>query len=1765
MIMKKKIYLILLTMLFGFFIYETQAQVNYYEGWENSAAGLAGWTNSGSGGTFSRTTVAPCIGAASVRANLYTSGAQRFFTSPLLGTSQGGLTTLTFDYKVVIYASPPTTGAPCQNFTIEVQWTNNLSGNWMTLGIIDCNNHVVSGSCAQGPGVYQFTPAPGDPVYVRFINTRLAGDDYYYYDNVSVIEQIPPCAGTPAPGNTLASVNPACSGVNFTLSLEFPTPGSGVVYEWQSSPDGTNWTPFGPNAPICQTSQTMPMFYRCEVICSYSGLSALSTPVYITMDSFLNCYCNSNFTNVTYEYITNVTFAGIDNTSAGTTGGPVNYTNLIAEVDISGQVLLSVTILADANDYVYAFIDWNQNGILNDPGEVYTVAGPTSSAGPHTLMINIPPDAELGNTRMRVMVDYNNSIPNPCQQATFGEAEDYTVNVNPSAACPAPTNQTVDNIQLNGANLNWDHIWVESFFDVFIDIQIPNSPPPDISTVPTASGIDGNSYAWSDGQPGTTYDWYVRADCGFDNPRIDNFWMAMQMPGMLDPMWSGGTADDPGETGMWYLYDQAPGQPWWNIWFYNDPPDTSRIKKIRMGFWVQPFQPGFPSTINYVINWSTPDWNPPIPGFPTPADEMFIERSPVNGPFVVNGMQWFEIYYTIYDYNPEWISIDIWGENIIIEEMPMAPPPTSPLFSWWDPTMPGGMIVHECLPKSSLSSWTGPNTFTTTCLPLSDFPFTEDFSGPAFPPLCWSQTVTNTNATWIPNLALGVPNARVPWDYNQDEWLISPVFDFSGLSFINLKFDWMTSYAWSVDPNNNIDLNCKITTDGGLSWQPLWSEHDEGVFPNFIWQTTTLDLTNYAGQPNVMIAWQYVGNDGADVHITNVEIFEVPCDPPTNLHVVSVDKTSAILAWTGGDLWNVQVGPPGFTPGDGTAVAGALGTTQNPWTAEGLTEGTTYEFYVQNDCGFSNPKVDNFWMAMSTPGMLEPLLSGGSADDPFETGMWYLYNQASSQQWWNIWFYNDPPDTNRLKKIRMGFWVSPMMPGLPSTISYVFNWSTPEWDPPVGGFPMPQDEIYIERSPTNGPIVIDQPMWIELYYVIEDYNPEWISVDIWGENIIIEQAPMMPPPTSPLIQWWNPLMMGGLIVHECLPKSSTSDWEGPVPIETCQDYLFVIYAEICDDELPYSWEGLLITQPGTYQVSYPTTNPPGCDSTIILNLTVHPTYEFVTDVEICDGELYTWRGNDYSVAGQYTDTYFSQFGCDSVYVLNLIVHPTYEFVEDVDICEGDVYNWRGNDYAVEGTYTDSYVTQYGCDSVYVLNLTVHPLYEIVSNIEICEGETYTWRGSGYSVEGTYDDAYLSQYGCDSVYVLNLTVHPTYYFVEDLQIYDINAPYNWHGGSYSASGTYYANYQTVEGCDSIYQLNLTVKPYAPLWVTKNIGRAVQAEWLPKAGASLYQLRYRQPNLPPPLNDWVLVTQSTQLFRKIAPLSAGTTYELELRYRSGISWVQAYAPITFTTNVVSFATTYDIGTKFRLEWDDLGDEHYDVSSYVLQYYDPALGWRTKGYYPENWAVMTEMLENTTYQYRVLPRYNEVSFDWTYPGDVTSNEIVITTDYDGGTSADFSWDPVEYPDASDYYLQISGLPSIPVPFGTTCSADGLTPGASYNYRLVVRYDFVSWGATSWRPLQVNPISKEEVLTMSAVNALTVYPNPVSDIIIVEVLTTAETVNVWSLYDASGKLLMNGTGTLIPGLNTFELDVSQLSAGLYMLQISFNGTVESARILKQ
>ena len=74
------------------------------------------------------------------------------------------------------------------------------------------------------------------------------------------------------------------------------------------------------------------------------------------------------------------------------------------------------------------------------------------------------------------------------------------------------------------------------------------------------------------------------------------------------------------------------------------------------------------------------------------------------------------------------------------------------------------------------------------------------------------------------------------------------------------------------------------------------------------------------------------------------------CRKPMNFTVVGTTTTDAILSWTEmgtATTWNIEYGPTGFTPGQGTTEIA----TTNPYTVTGLTTATAYDFYIQADCG----------------------------------------------------------------------------------------------------------------------------------------------------------------------------------------------------------------------------------------------------------------------------------------------------------------------------------------------------------------------------------------------------------------------------------------------------------------------------------------------------------------------------------------------------------------------------------------------------------------------------------------------------------------------------------------------------------------------------------------------------------------------------------------------------------------------------------------------
>lgn len=213
------------------------------------------------------------------------------------------------------------------------------------------------------------------------------------------------------------------------------------------------------------------------------------------------------------------------------------------------------------------------------------------------------------------------------------------------------------------------------------------------------------------------------------------------------------------------------------------------------------------------------------------------------------------------------------------------------------------------------------------------------------------------------------------------------------------------------------------------------------------------------------------------------------------------------------------------------------------------------------------------------------------------------------------------------------------------------------------------------------------------------------------------------------------------------------------------------------------------------------------DSVFYLIVTFNPVYNFTIYDTICQGEVYSSYGFNERVTGFYTQSLQTIMGCDSIVNLNLIVGEKYNDTIFADICKGEIYNQFGFNEIGQGFYTHSFLSQYGCDSVVNLSLLVYePYYDTIYDT-ICKGDIYEY-GFNADSTGTYIQNLNTQFGCDSILVLHLQVNPTFTDTIKGNIYKGNV-YNKFGFNEKETGIYEQKLQTYLGCDSIIYLDLQV--------------------------------------------------------------------------------------------------------------------------------------------------------------------------------------------------------------------------------------------------------------------------------------------------------------------------------------------------------------------
>ena len=242
----------------------------------------------------------------------------------------------------------------------------------------------------------------------------------------------------------------------------------------------------------------------------------------------------------------------------------------------------------------------------------------------------------------------------------------------------------------------------------------------------------------------------------------------------------------------------------------------------------------------------------------------------------------------------------------------------------------------------------------------------------------------------------------------------------------------------------------------------------------------------------------------------------------------------------------------------------------------------------------------------------------------------------------------------------------------------------------------------------------------------------------------------------------------GAIIDE-VPYSDDGDW----PTEADgMGFSLTLCDFNTDNALGSNW-GVSGTAAGTYAGMALYGSPAmanACASCIPTSMDMNAT--------ICDGEMYTLPdGMMEGMAGTYTTVLMDMNGCDSTIVTNLMVNPSYNEMEMVMLCEGDTYVLAdGTIVSMSGVYTVAGMTVAGCDSTITTDVMVSDAIaiNIATTDATCAGNdgsaeamvtggtppyTYTWMAGGATAStmaitglapGTYDVEVMDANGCMAV-------------------------------------------------------------------------------------------------------------------------------------------------------------------------------------------------------------------------------------------------------------------------------------------------------------------------------------------------------------------------------------------------------------------------------
>lgn len=190
--------------------------------------------------------------------------------------------------------------------------------------------------------------------------------------------------------------------------------------------------------------------------CTGGPLYQTTNPLNGNTTTLAGSYCSSTSTsssNFINQFSTTGGSTNITNNSSGYSAtGYGNFTGMTVSQAPYGTVNFSFTLTGGGSG-VNIWIDWNNDFDFDDAGE--KVYGSNSSVTTVSGSFTIPYNASLGNHRMRIRSNYNDSTPDSCGSITNGETEDYTLVVTSMPCAGSVSNVTVSPVGTTTATVTW--------------------------------------------------------------------------------------------------------------------------------------------------------------------------------------------------------------------------------------------------------------------------------------------------------------------------------------------------------------------------------------------------------------------------------------------------------------------------------------------------------------------------------------------------------------------------------------------------------------------------------------------------------------------------------------------------------------------------------------------------------------------------------------------------------------------------------------------------------------------------------------------------------------------------------------------------------------------------------------------------------------------------------------------------------------------------------------------------------------------------------------------------------------------------------------------------------------------------------------------------------------------------------------------------------------------------------------------------------------